>query len=94
MCVTCPRRNRTSARIWQLNAIWVLPVAFVLLRKNLFKPVCLSLSHCLVHEGRMVKDNELLTTAVTPKSTHFFESWCPLSRLTLLDRHCLHGLID
>ena len=39
-----------------------------------------------------MKDDELLTTTVTPECAHFLESWCLLSRLTLLDRHCPHSL--
>jgi len=39
-----------------------------------------------------MKDDELLTTTITPECAHFLESWCLLSRLTLLDRHCPHSL--
>jgi len=66
----------------------VLPLSFVFLGKNLFEPLCLSLRRFLIHE--LLKDGELLAATVTPKRAHFLESWCPLSRLTLLDRHCFH----
>ena len=78
--------------IRQLDSIRVLPFPFVLLGKNLFEPVRLSLSSCLICECGIMKDAELLTATVTPKSAHFFEIWCPLSPLTLLDRHCVHRL--
>ena len=39
-----------------------------------------------------MKDDELLTAPVTPKSAHLFEIWCPLSPLTLLDRYLFHRL--
>ena len=76
--------------IRQLDSIRVLPFPFVLLGKNLFEPVRLSRSSCLVHECGIMKDDELLTATVTPKSAHLLEIWCSLSRLTLLDRHCFH----
>ena len=41
----------------------------------------------------IMKDNELLTAAVTPKRAHLLESWRPLSGLPLLDRHGIHRLI-
>jgi hypothetical protein len=78
--------------IRQLDSIRVLPFPFVLLGKSLFEPVRLSLSGCLVCECGIMKDDELLTAPVTPKSAHFFEIWCPLSSLTLLDRYCVHRL--
>ena len=78
--------------IRQLDLIRVLPFPFVLLGKNLLEPVRLSLSSCLVCECGIMKDAELLTATVTPQSAHFFEIWCPLSPLTLLDRHCVHRL--
>lgn len=85
-----PYSNRFLIR--QLDSIRVLPFPFVLLGKNLFEPVRLSLSGCLVCECGIMKDDELLTAPVTPKSAHLFEIWCPLSPLTLLDRHCVHRL--
>ena len=39
-----------------------------------------------------MKEDELFAATVTSKSAHFPEIWCPLSRLTLLDRHCIHRL--
>jgi hypothetical protein len=39
-----------------------------------------------------MKDGELLSAIVTPKGTHLPEIRRSLSRLTLLDRHCLHRL--
>ena len=69
----------------------MLPFPFVFLGKNLFQPVCLSLRRMLVHDCRVLKQHELLATAITPKRTHFSEgSGCPLLRLTFLDRHCFH----
>jgi hypothetical protein len=50
----------------------------------------LSLRRFLIHESGFMKNDELLAATVTPKCAHFLESWCPLSRLTLLDRHCSH----
>ena len=70
----------------------MLPFPFVFLGKNFFEPVRLSLSHCLVCECGVVKDDEHFATTVTPKSAHFLEIWSRLSRLTFLDRHCFHCL--
>ena len=70
----------------------MLPFSFVLFGKNFFEPVRLSLSGCLVPERGIMKHDELLAATVTPKSAHRFEIWCPLFRLTLLDRHCFHRL--
>ena len=44
---------------------------FVLFGKDLFEPVRLSRGGCLVHKGGIVKDDELLTATVTPKSCPF-----------------------
>ena len=66
---------------------------FVLFGKNLFEPVRLSRSDYLIHKGGVMKDDELLTARITPKSAHLPEIWRSLSRLTLLDGHCLHRLI-
>ena len=63
------------------------------LRKNFFEPLRLSYRCSVVDENGIMKDDELLAAAVTPKRAHFLESWCPLSCLTFLDRHCSHGLI-
>ena len=64
----------------------------MLFGQNLFQPERLSLSGRLVDGCGMVKDDELLTTTVTAKSTHFFAIGCPLSGLTLLDGHGIHVL--
>jgi hypothetical protein len=50
----------------------------------------LLLRRFLVGESGVMKDRELLATTVTPERAHLLESWCPLSHLTLLDRHCFH----
>jgi len=70
----------------------VLPFPFVLLGKNFFQPVRLPLSDFLVHEGGVLKHDELLAATFTAKSAHLPESWRLLSGLPLLDRHCLHRL--
>ena len=70
----------------------MLPLPLVLVDENPFEPVCLARSHCLVHEGGIMKYDELLPATVTPKGAHFPETWRSLSRLTFLDRHCLHRL--
>ena len=57
--------------VWQLDSIWVLPFPFVLLGKNFSEPVRLSFCNCLIHEGGIMKNDELLAAAVTTKSTHF-----------------------
>ncbi len=74
----------------QLDTVRVLPFPLVFLGKNLFEPLRLSLRRFLIHESGFMKNDELLAANVTPKCAHFLESWCPLSRLTLLDRHCSH----
>jgi hypothetical protein len=70
----------------------VLPLPFVLLGKNPFQPVRLPLGDRFVHEGRVMKHGELLAATFTAKDAHFLESRCPLSGLTVLDRHCPHRL--
>jgi hypothetical protein len=69
------------------------PFPFVLFGKNLFEPVRLSRSDCPVHKGGIMKDDELLTATITPKSAHLLETRRSLFRLTLLDCHSLHRLI-
>jgi hypothetical protein len=59
----------------QVDAIRVLPFPFVLLGKNLFQPVRLPLRDFLVHEGGVMKHDELLAATVTAKSSHFLECW-------------------
>jgi hypothetical protein len=59
-----------SLLIRQLDSIRVFPFAFVLLGKNLFEPVRLSLSASLVHDCGIVEDDKFLAAAVTPKSAH------------------------
>ena len=68
----------------------MLPFSFVFLGKNLFEPLRLSCRRSVVHERRVMKDDELLAATVTPKYAHFLESWCLLLCLTLLDRHGFH----
>ncbi len=70
----------------------MLPFPFVVVGENLFEPVCLDRSHCSVYEGGIMKHEELLPATVTPKGAHFPEIWRSLSRLTFLDRYCLHRL--
>jgi hypothetical protein len=70
----------------------VLPFSFVFFGQNLFEPERLTCSGWPVHKFEVMKDDELLTATITPKGAHFPEIWCALSRLTLLDRHCLHRL--
>ena len=67
----------------QLNSAWMLRDTLVFLCKNLLKPLGLSLCRFLIHTRRVLKDDELLATAVTPKRAHFHEIWCLHSRLTL-----------
>jgi len=71
----------------------VLPFAFVLLGKNLFEPMCLTLSDCLIHKCRIVENDKYLTAIVAAKSTHLCKGGCTLSRLTSLYRHCSHRLL-
>jgi hypothetical protein len=66
--------------------------SFVLFGQDLFQPERLSLGGRLVDGCGIVKDDELLTTAVTAKGTHFFAVGCPLSGLTLLDGYGIHPL--
>jgi hypothetical protein len=82
----------TVELIRQLDSIRVLPFPFVLFGKNLFEPVRLSRGDCLVREGGIMKDDELLTATITPKGAHLREMWCSLYRLTLLDRQSPHRL--
>ena len=48
--------------------------SFVLFGKNLFQPERLSLGGGPVDGWGIVKDDELLTTTVTAKSAHFWQS--------------------
>jgi hypothetical protein len=50
----------------------------------------LSLRRFLIRESGIMKDDKLLAATVTPQRAHVLESWCQLSRLPLLDRHCSH----
>ena len=60
-----------SVRLFrQLDSIRVLPFAFVLLAKNFFEPMCLTLSDSLIHKCRIVEDDKCLTAIVAAKSTH------------------------
>jgi hypothetical protein len=68
----------------------MLPFPLVFLGKNSLQPVCLLLRCVLVHQCGVMKDYELLSATVTPKRAHFREGCRPLSRLSLLDRHCFH----
>jgi len=83
---------RANWLVGQLNSIGMFPGSFVLFGQNLFQPERLSLCGGLVHGCGIMKDDELLTTAVTTKGAHFFAVVCPLSRLTLLNGHCIHPL--
>ena len=74
----------------QLDTIRVLAFSLVFLSKNLFEPLRLSLRRCVIHERGFMKHDELFAATVTPKRAHFLESWCSLTRLTLLDRHGSH----
>jgi hypothetical protein len=65
----------------------VFPAPFVLFGKNLFEPVRLAHSGRPVHEGGIVKHDELLTASITPKGAHLGEIRRSLPRLTLLDCH-------
>ena len=49
-------------------------VALVLFSKNLFEPMCLSLSEPLIYERGIVTYDELLATALTPERSHFLET--------------------
>ena len=68
----------------------MLPFAFVLLGQYFFEPMGLTLSRCLVHICRIVKDDKFLTTMVTAQSTHLSRGGCTLSRLTFLYRYRSH----
>jgi hypothetical protein len=70
----------------------MFPGSFVLFGQDLFQPERLSLGGRLVDGCGGVKDDELLTTAVTAKDAHFFTVGCPLSGLTLLDGNGIHPL--
>src|SRR5262249_39985792 len=59
-------------------------------RQGLYRASAL-VAQPLSYLGTM-KEDELLATTVTPQCAHFLESWCLLSRLTLLNRHCPHSL--
>ena len=77
--------------IGQLYSIRVPPLAVVLVGKNFFEPARLPFGGSFVHKSGIVKNDKLLAASVTAKSPHFVEVGGPLSRLTLLDRHCLHA---
>jgi len=75
----------------QLDSIRVLSLAFVFLGKNLFKPMGLMLSDCLIHKVRVVKDDKFLAAMVTPKCAHLCKLGRTLSRLPFLYRYGSHG---
>ena len=70
----------------------MLPFAFVLLGKNFYEPMGLTLSDTPVQKCGIVSDDKFLAAVVTAKSAHLCKAGCTLPRLTLLDRHCLHRL--
>ena len=70
----------------------MFPGSFVLFGQDLFQPERLPLGGRLVHGCGIVKDDELLATTVTTKSTHFFAVGYPFSRLTLLDGNGIHPM--
>ena len=83
-----------SVRLFrQLDSIRVLPFPFVLLGKNLFEPMRLTLSDCLIHKCRIVEDDKSLTAIVAAKSTHLCKGGRTLSRLTFLYSYCSHRLL-
>jgi hypothetical protein len=86
------RTREESYLVRQLDSIRVLAFTIVLFSQNLFQPLRLPPSNCLVHNAGIMKDDEFLSATVTPKSAHCFEIWRSLFRLALLDRHCLHLL--
>lgn len=52
----------------------------------------LLVSDPLIHERRLVCDDELFAATITPQGTHFLEIRGFLSALTLFYCHCLHLL--
>jgi hypothetical protein len=63
----------------------VLPVALVLFRENLLKPLSLLLGNPLIRRLRIVTDDELLAAAVAPERSHLLEACSFLSAALL---HC------
>jgi hypothetical protein len=68
----------------------VLLIPLVLFRENLFEPMGLLVSDPLIHERRLVSDDELLAASITPQGTHFLELRRLLSALPLFYCHCPH----
>src|SRR5579864_7565123 len=84
--------HRGDCRLFrQLDSIRVLSLAFVFLGKNLFKPMGLMLSDCLIHKVRVVKDDKFLAAMVTAKCAHLCKLGRTLSRLPFLYRYGSHG---
>jgi hypothetical protein len=54
--------------------VMVFFVALALFRKNRFEPTGLLVSEPFIHERRLVENDELFPTAVTPEGTHLFEA--------------------
>jgi hypothetical protein len=74
-----------------LDSIRVIPVPFVLFDKNLFEPVRLARSGCLVHEGEIMKHDELLTASITPKGVLL--SSCSLKGFLDVISNTVHALL-
>ena len=67
-------------------------VALVLFSKDPFEPMCLFVSEPLIHERRMVTDEELLAATLTPERPHFRVTRRFLSALPLPYCHSPHLL--
>ena len=76
--------NVAGDLVRQLDSIRVLPFPFMLVGENLFEPVRLAGSYCLVHEGGIMKHNELLLATVTPKDALKVKSRSEVLQATLL----------
>jgi hypothetical protein len=83
-------RSRPALSVWQFDSVGMLLVALVIVRQNPFEPTSLFFSEPFIDQGRLVIDNELFATAVTPKGSHFLQTHCFLPALTFLYRNCTH----
>ena len=71
----------------------MLPFAFVLLGKNFYEPMGLTLSDTPIQKCEIVSDDKFLATLVTAKSTHLCKTGRTLPRLALFYRYCSHRLL-
>jgi hypothetical protein len=71
----------------------MLPFAFVLLGKDFYEPIGLTLSDTRIQKYGIVSDDKFLAAIDTAKSAHLSKAGRTLPHLTLLYRYCSHRLL-